>query len=83
MPRPKPKEPCIASHHPIVRFLYDEARHPAQTFKEIAEDAGVTPNVFTHIRNGHVPSISTADAVLRAMGYRLAVVDAESGEQVM
>jgi transcriptional regulator with XRE-family HTH domain len=79
----KPKGECRASHHPIVRFLYDEARGQAQTFKEIADEAGVSPNMFTHIRNGRVPSVNNVDALLRAMGYRLAIVEADSGERVV
>lgn len=68
--------------HRLVRRMFDLMRETETTQTDIAEEAGVSINWFSHIRVRSMPRVDTLDAVLNVMGYRLDVVRIEDASEV-
>lgn len=73
-------QPMRVRHMPIVHMLDDLILDQPKTDKplslnEIARRSGVDQNLIRGWRAGVIPGVGNMDAVLRVLGYRLAVVE--------
>lgn len=67
--------------HPLVRWMDDALRDTGLTDRYVLARAGLATNTLsTWRRRGHRPRVDLLDAALEVLGYRLAIVDADTGE---
>lgn len=64
--------------NPVIAETVRLCTEDDRTARQLCADAGVCHNIFTHWRRGGA-TIAVVDAVLGAVGYKLAVVKKEKG----
>lgn len=68
--------------HPTVRWFNDALIRSTLSDEWVSARAGVANTCLWQWRRGRRPRVDMLDAALGALGYQLAIVDAETGEVV-
>jgi hypothetical protein len=63
--------------HPFVKFIVRRMIDQEMTWSGLAEISGLSREMMTQWRNRCNPQLSSVEAVLGALGYRLAIVPKE------
>lgn len=63
------------SHHPVIRFIFEEMNRQLASYDDVAKRAGVSPRTISEWGHGKKePLMGNVEAVLGALGYRINVV---------
>lgn len=59
--------------HPIVRFIFEEARRQNLSIQHLADKAGMDRVTILKWKDTHSPSLSNAEAALNALGHTIKI----------
>lgn len=71
----KPRQFSVARFSSLVtQDIYELGRASPKTFREITDEAGVSPHAFQYFREGRSPTLATLEPLCKVLGVRLAIV---------